>query len=84
MNGSPVNRKLTMAAVGLCLTMGVSTPSQSQTATGTGTAGGKPLVVGHRGAAGLLPENTLAAFARACELGIDGLGISRQRVKASR
>lgn len=33
----------------------------------------KPLIIGHRGAAGLMPENTLAAFARACELGIDGI-----------
>jgi glycerophosphoryl diester phosphodiesterase len=33
----------------------------------------KPLIIGHRGAAGLLPENTLAAFAKACSLGIDGL-----------
>jgi glycerophosphoryl diester phosphodiesterase len=34
---------------------------------------GKPLVVGHRGAAGLLPENTLAAFKRGCELGVDAI-----------
>jgi glycerophosphoryl diester phosphodiesterase len=31
------------------------------------------LVVGHRGAAGLAPENTLASFARALELGVDGI-----------
>jgi glycerophosphoryl diester phosphodiesterase len=36
-------------------------------------AAGKPLVVGHRGAAGLLPENTLAAFKRGCELGADAI-----------
>jgi glycerophosphoryl diester phosphodiesterase len=30
-------------------------------------------VVGHRGAAGLLPENTLAAFRKALDLGVDGL-----------
>lgn len=32
-----------------------------------------PLVIGHRGAAGLAPENTLAAFSRALELGADGI-----------
>ena len=31
------------------------------------------LIIGHRGAAGLFPENTLAGFARAVELGVDGV-----------
>lgn len=30
-------------------------------------------IVGHRGAAGLKPENTLAAFREACELGVDAV-----------
>lgn len=33
----------------------------------------KPLIVGHRGAAGLLPENTLSSFKRACEIGVDAV-----------
>jgi glycerophosphoryl diester phosphodiesterase len=31
----------------------------------------KILLIGHRGAAGLAPENTLAAFTQACEIGVD-------------
>ncbi len=31
------------------------------------------LIVGHRCAAGLAPENTLAAFGKACELGVDAV-----------
>lgn len=34
-------------------------------------AGGRPLVVGHRGAMGYRPENTLASYAHALELGAD-------------
>ncbi|MCU0594609.1 MAG: glycerophosphodiester phosphodiesterase, partial [Desulfobacterota bacterium] len=61
-----------MALAGLCLSLAVSASSLSQTPAAKG-ADMKPLIIGHRGAAGLAPENTLAAFARACELGIDGI-----------
>ena len=30
-----------------------------------------PLVIAHRGASGIAPENTLAAFAKAIEIGVD-------------
>ena len=33
----------------------------------------RPLIIGHRGASGLEPENTLASFRRALELGADGV-----------
>lgn len=33
----------------------------------------KIYVIGHRGVAGLAPENTLAAFARACSMGVDAV-----------
>lgn len=34
---------------------------------------GSHLIIGHRGAAGLVPENTLPSFARALELGVDAV-----------
>lgn len=34
---------------------------------------GRPLIIGHRGAAGLAPENSMGAFARAIALGADGV-----------
>jgi glycerophosphoryl diester phosphodiesterase len=30
-------------------------------------------IIGHRGAAGLVPENTLSAFKKACEIGVDAI-----------
>lgn len=41
----------------------------------------KPIIVGHRGAAGLAPENTLPAFQVAIDLGIDGIEFDVQRSK---
>jgi len=38
-----------------------------------------PIIVGHRGASGLAPENTLAAFRVAAELGVDGIEFDVQR-----
>jgi glycerophosphoryl diester phosphodiesterase len=39
----------------------------------------RPLVLGHRGASAAAPENTLAAFARARELGADGVELDVRR-----
>ena len=50
-----------------------SATAQAQAGSAAAKMPGKPLVVGHRGAAGLLPENTLAAFKRGCNLGIDAI-----------
>ena len=40
---------------------------------------GRPLVIAHRGGAGLFPENTLAAFLGAVELGVDALELDIHR-----
>jgi glycerophosphoryl diester phosphodiesterase len=72
MNRRSVNRKRMMFLPGLCLGLAVLASSLSQTPAAKG-ADMKPLIIGHRGAAGLAPENTLAAFATACALGIDGI-----------
>ena len=32
-----------------------------------------PLIIGHRGAKGIAPENSLSGFKKAIELGIDGV-----------
>ena len=43
--------------------------------------GGIPLILAHRGAAGERPENTLAAFRRALEVGADGIEFDVQLTK---
>jgi glycerophosphoryl diester phosphodiesterase len=40
---------------------------------------GRPLVLGHRGASAVAPENTVAAFAHARELGADGVELDVRR-----
>ena len=41
----------------------------------------RPMLIGHRGAAGLAPENTIASFAKAIEIGVDAVELD---VRASR
>lgn len=41
----------------------------------------KPIIIGHRGGRGIAPENTLASFQLAVDLGIDGVEFDVQRTK---
>ena len=50
----------------------------TQTATSGSSAHDRLLIIGHRGAAGLRPENTLAGFAYAVELGVDAVELDVQ------
>jgi glycerophosphoryl diester phosphodiesterase len=76
MNLNIVKRNLVSATLMTSVALlGFAVPGMAQAPTAPGAAkiSQKPLVVGHRGGAGLLPENTLAAFKRGCELGVDAI-----------
>ncbi|MCU0592630.1 MAG: hypothetical protein MUC57_14305 [Desulfobacterales bacterium] len=76
MNARIVKLNLVMAALATAFVLLMTAArGLAQTPGGSVAAGvpGPPLVIGHRGAAGLLPENTLAAFKRGCDLGIDAI-----------
>jgi len=76
MNGSIVKRNLaaaTLATAVALLAFVESTMAQAPAGSTAAKIPEKPLVVGHRGAAGLLPENTLTAFKAACELSVDAV-----------
>ncbi|KRE13918.1 glycerophosphodiester phosphodiesterase [Bosea sp. Root381] len=64
----------TLLAAGIAACLGLATavtqPANSQTATPP-LSGQKPLIVGHRGASGYLPEHTLEAYKLAIEQGAD-------------
>ena len=57
---------LWLVSCGFASEKSISTPSGAQHAS-------KVLIIGHRGAAGLAPENTLSAFQKACEIGVDAV-----------
>lgn len=53
------------ALLGACATTGMQTSAYPT------LGGAKPLVIGHRGASGYLPEHTLEAYRKAIEMGAD-------------
>lgn len=61
-------RTLRHACLAICLFSPLSIPHAQAWNTLTGQA---PIVIGHRGASGYLPEHTLASYTRAIELGAD-------------
>jgi len=76
MNGSIVKRILwapLIATVALLLLLVDPATAQAPAGSAAAKTAEKPLMIGHRGAAGLMPENTLAAFKRGCDLGIDAI-----------
>lgn len=43
---------------------------------------GRPLIIGHRGASGHVPENTLASFAKALEFKVDAIELDVHLLKS--
>jgi glycerophosphoryl diester phosphodiesterase len=63
-------RRLCAAALAATCGFALSIPAAAH-GPGGDRAGARPLVIGHRGASGYLPEHTLASYALAIELGAD-------------
>ena len=57
----------------LSVNLSCQSPEKAALPAGLEVSDKKVTVIGHRGAAGLAPENTLAAFTRACEIGVDAV-----------
>ena len=71
-----LNRNLCIVILGsalLALTLSCQGPETAALTAGFEVSDKKVTVIGHRGAAGLAPENTLAGFTRACEVGVDAV-----------
>jgi glycerophosphoryl diester phosphodiesterase len=69
-------RALSIAIIGSAVLLFISscqTAERSASPAQQEASAKKVYVIGHRGAAGLAPENTLAAFARACSIGVDAV-----------
>ena len=64
--------KIIIFIAALLVAASCQTPEKIKTASIAGQQSKQIMLIGHRGAAGLAPENTLAGFRRACEIGVDG------------
>jgi glycerophosphoryl diester phosphodiesterase len=62
-----------LAIAVVLLTTSCSASENHPTKTAVSSPPKKVYLIGHRGAAGLAPENTLAAFRRACDIGVDAM-----------
>ncbi len=71
-----LGRALSIAILGCALlpvVLSCQNPEETTLPAGPEASVKRITVIGHRGAAGLAPENTLSAFARACEIGVDAV-----------
>ena len=64
---------VTLGSVFLLLTLSCRSAPRGPVSESTRGLEKNVYIIGHRGAAGLMPENTLAGFSRACELGVDAV-----------
>ncbi len=73
MKSNLINRNLVMTFLMTAGALLVFTAPGLAQAPAVAKISGNPMIIGHRGGAGLMPENTLASFKRGCELGIDAI-----------